>query len=179
MQDMSMAKTLWLAVGAVALAAPTPILAEENARPSYAEQKVETEQVADAYFDAYIARDWDRLEPLLADDASFADPTAELVFGNPPTRGRDAIAAKFRKGYSSISAMSFDPIRVFHGGNMALYEGTLSWTLNFADGNVLDSSMPYVAIIRVEGGKVVSHRDYGDYTDFIAGVRALRVPAKE
>ena len=163
---------------AIAAASPLAAATEGPPRPRYADQRVETIKVADAYFSAYIARDWDSLEPLLADDASFADPTAELIFGNSPTEGKQAIVTKFRQGYASISEMSFLQDRAVYGGNMALYEGTLSWTLNFRDGNVLKSEMPYVAIIRVEDGKVASHRDYGDYTSFVAGVRALKAPGE-
>ncbi len=165
-------------LAAAAVAPFTAATAQDDARPTYADQRAETIKLADAYMSAYIALDWDALEPLLADDASFADPTAELVFGNAPAEGKDAMIAKFRKGYASISRMSLLQDRAVYGGNIALYEGTLSWTLHFRDGNVLDSKMPYVAIIRVEDGKVVSHRDYGDYTPFIAGMRALKAPGE-
>ncbi len=145
---------------------------------AYASAGEVTAEVADAYFKAYIELDWDALEPYLAEGASFADPTAELVFGNPQTQGREAIMAKFRKGYAGIKEMHFDRDRVIHSGNLALYEGRLGWTLHFRDGNVLNSEMPYVAIIRVEDGKVVSHLDYGDYSSFIAGVQALKSPGE-
>ncbi|WP_427969256.1 nuclear transport factor 2 family protein [Altererythrobacter sp.] len=177
---MTIFRNARFALAAVALAIPALAQAAEG-RPgeTYLDAGKATASVADAYFADYIALDWDGLEPLLAEDASFADPTAELLFGNPPTEGRAAIMEKFRKGYASISQMSFAQDRAIHSGNMALYEGTLSWTLNFADGNVVSTSMPFVAMIRVEDGKVVSHRDYGDYANFIEAMRELRAPGQD
>lgn len=158
---------------------PNSAWAQAAAGPdAYAAAGEATSKVAGAYFAAYVALDWDALEPYLADNASFSDPTAELVFGNPPTEGRDAMMAKFRTGYAGIEEMHFDQDRVIYSGNLALFEGRLGWTLHLRDGNVLKSEMPYVAVIRVDDGKVVSHRDYGDYSSFIAGMQELRDPAE-
>jgi hypothetical protein len=41
----------------------------------------------------------------LADDSSFADPTAELVFGGVRQNGKETMMRNFRKNYASIARM--------------------------------------------------------------------------
>ena len=62
----------------------------QNPPSSFSQASQETQAVADPYFKAYIARDWDHLEPLLADQGGFADPTATLVFGPVKFEGKQA-----------------------------------------------------------------------------------------
>ena len=77
------------------------------AKPSLAQTSQATQKVAEAYFQAYIARDWDRLEPLLAEAGRFEDPTASSVFGGVGKQGKTAVMQGFREGYASINQMSF------------------------------------------------------------------------
>lgn len=72
----------------------------------FAAASTAAEKIGEAYFSAYIARDWDRLEPLLAERGSFADPTAALVFGSVQTTGKVEMLTKFRNGYAAIAHMS-------------------------------------------------------------------------
>ncbi|GLR13466.1 hypothetical protein GCM10007907_22560 [Chitinimonas prasina] len=130
--------------------------------------------VADAYLAAYVSLDWDRLEPLLADDASFNDPTAALVFGAVGTQGKLAVMQRFRKAYAPLRQMALTKRRVIHSGHFALYEGDLAWTVDMGDGRDVSSVTPIVIVIEVKGGKVISHRDYVDYAPFLAAERANR-----
>jgi hypothetical protein len=133
-------------------------------------------RVGDAYFAAYIAKDWDRLAPMLAPDASFADPTAQQVFENSVAWvGKDVMLQKFRSAYAPLT-MKFTPLRTVHSGTYALYEGTLDWTLNLPKRSIR-SSMPFVSILRIEKGLVVEHRDIADYRPFIAAEIASRPAA--
>ncbi|MEH6828568.1 nuclear transport factor 2 family protein, partial [Parasphingorhabdus sp.] len=87
-----------------ALAQQTPTTPQP---PSYAAITTATAPVADAYFTAYIANDWPALEPLLAETATFQDPTATRVFGGVLSEGRAAMMERFRTGYAGISHMEF------------------------------------------------------------------------
>lgn len=147
------------------------------APPSYAESGQATRAVAEPYFDAYIARHWDRLAPLLAEKGSFEDPTAALVFGPVKQQGKAATLKNFREGYAAIRHMAFHPSRVFYAGEHAIFEGTLDWTLALDGGRqAVTTGMPFVTVLRVVDGLVVEHRDYADYTPFLAAVKAARAP---
>jgi len=159
----------------------TPALAQEaDPRPGpklYTETGEAAAPVADAYFDAYIALAWDRVETMLADDASFCDPTAEPLFGAVSAVGKQKMMARFREGYAVLKGMSFDTTRVIHSGGFAIYEGQLTWTIGMGSRDVT-STTPMVTIIEVRNGKVISHRDYVDYMPFITAERASRPKPK-
>lgn len=96
-------------LGLALLAAPV----WAQTQPTFREIGTQTRAVADPYFKAYVARDWDRLEPLLAEGSGFADPTATLVFGVVKVEGKAATLKNFREGYAAIRHMAFHPIRAF------------------------------------------------------------------
>ena len=155
----------------------SPSLWAHNA-PSYDQASQATKNVADAYFKAYIARDWDRLEPLLSKTVGFVDPTAALVFGSVKVQGKAATMKKFRTGYAAIRHMEFHQIRAFHSGEYAVYEGTLDWTLELDNGKqAVTKGMPFVTVLRVVNGHVLEHRDLADYAPFLAAMRATRQEA--
>ena len=167
-------KALGLVMAGAALALCAPLHAQEVERKDYAAVTAASAPVADAYFAAYTSRDWDALEPLLAEDASFQDPTATHIFGGVLSEGRDAMMQRFRIGYAGISHMAFVTNRVLHSGETAIYEGALHWGLDLGDGTLVDSVTPMVIVLTVEDGKVVRHRDYVDYAPFLHAVRKAR-----
>lgn len=146
--------------------------------PSYPEITAATAPVADAYFAAYIAHDWDTLEQLLTEDASFQDPTAKHIFGSVPSNGRTAIMKGFRVGYASISHMEFVKNRRLISGETAIYEGALHWGTDLGNGTIIDIVTPMVLVLNVVNGKVGRHVDYVDYAPFVAAVRKLQSAAK-
>ncbi len=142
---------------------------------TFAETSAATQQVAERYFSAYIARDWNTLEPLLATDGMFSDPTAEAVFGKVENIGKQAVMKNFRENYAAIQHMHFNTMRVVFSGSHAVFEGTLDWTLNLQNGrDAVTTGMPYLAILRVEGNQVVEHTDFADYQPFIEARRKAR-----
>lgn len=165
---LTLAMALGLGLPAVASAAP----------PTFAQASQATRSVAEPYFEAYIARQWDRLAPLLAEQGSFEDPTATLVFGPVKQAGKAATLQNFRDGYAAIRHMAFHASRVFVSGEHAVFEGTLDWTLALAGGRqAVTTGMPFITVLRVVDGRVVEHRDYADYTPFLAAVKAARETA--
>lgn len=144
--------------------------------PSYRDTSARTKEVGDRYFAAYIAKDWATVGELLAEHGSFADRTAELVFGSTMQQGRAATLAFFKKGYAGVR-MRYRPTRAIHTGHYAVYEGSLDWTLALGDGRrVTTEGMPFVAVLRVEAGRVVEHRDYADYHPFVENLRRTPRP---
>ena len=145
--------------------------------PAYREASARTKEVAERYFAAYIAKDWATVGELLAENGSFADRTAELVFGGTLQQGRAPTLALFEKGYAGVR-MHYRPVRAMHTGHYAVYEGSLDWTLRLDDGRtVATEAMPFVVILRVEAGRVVEHRDYADYHPFVENLRRSPGPS--
>lgn len=144
-------------------------------KPSFAQVSAETRTVAAAYFRAYIARDWDVLAPLLAEGGGFSDPTASMVFGSVKFEGKEATLKNFREGYAAIKHMEFHEMRAFVSGDHAVFEGTLDWTLELRGGKqAVTRAMPFITVLRVVGGRVLEHRDFADYTPFLAAMRAAQ-----
>lgn len=178
---MQPSATLRTAFAALALSLCQPTLAADGASPAKPDLdavNAQTRAVAQRYFDAYVARDWDRLEPLLADNADFQDSTATLVFGGVRRDGKAAMMALFRQDYVGISKMEFRQTRALQFGHDALFEGELDWAVDMGGGRIVASVMPFVSAIHVVDGKVVHHRDFADYRPFIAADRASRNAAK-
>ncbi|MBT9503586.1 MAG: nuclear transport factor 2 family protein [Burkholderiaceae bacterium] len=140
----------------------------------YVRQSEQTRQVAEPYFKAYLNRDWDTVAGLLAEQASFGDPTATLVFGGVQHQGRQAVLKLFRESYAAIVQMRFQARHSFHSGHYAVFSGDLDWTLRMQDGREVRSVMPFVTSLRIEDGKVIQHQDLADYAPFLSAVRAPR-----
>lgn len=148
------------------------------AKPSLAQTSQATQNVAEAYFQAYIARDWDRLEPLLAEAGRFEDPTASSVFGGVGKQGKTAVMQGFREGYASINQMSFVPASKFFSGDHAVFVGELDWQLQLPEALQVRTRMPLVVRLRVRDGQVIEHIDVADYNPFVAALRAARAASK-
>ncbi len=161
---------------AVAVALCSTVQAALAQQPTAFEQAAKaTQHVAEPYFAAYIARDWDRLAPLLAEAGSFSDPTATAVFGEVRHAGKAAAMKNFREGYAAITHMEFRRTRAFYSSNHAVFEGTLDWTLNPGAGKVATTTgMPFITILHVASGPVRSHQDLADYAPFLEAVRKAR-----
>ena len=148
--------------------------ASAQTKPTFAQVSQATAKVAEAYFAAYVARDWDRLAPLMAPAGSFSDPTARIVFGSLEHRGGAAVLAFFRESYAGLSRMNFHRTRAFFSGDVAVFEGKLDWTLQLGEGKeVVVDGMPFVTTLKVEDGQVVEHRDLADYHAFTAAYRKV------
>lgn len=166
----------FLAAFGIAISAPTIAQETESGQTtlSYEEAGQQAALITDAYFDAYIGRDWDALELLLSEEASFEDPTATRVFGPIRSDGSAAMMERFRSGYSVITHMRFDLDRRLVSGDVGVYEGTLDWGVDIGNGSTVAAVSPMVIVITVAEGKVVKHRDYLDYSSFLAAVSASR-----
>lgn len=160
----------WLLTAALLIGLPAAAQA-----PSLAELSAATQRVAEPYFAAYIARDWDKLAPLLGDDGGFSDPTAEPVFGKVESRGKAQVLRNFRENYAAIGSMQFHATRTLVSGRHAVFEGRLDWTLGLAGGReAVTEGMPFLTILKVEDGKVVDHQDFADDAPFLGALRKAR-----
>lgn len=152
-------------------------LFSQAGRPTLAERSAQTEAVAKPYFEAYIARDWRRLEPLLDDQVHFDDATANLVFGAVARHGKAELMKAFRETYAAIRSMHFHAASQFVSGEHMVFIGELEWRLGLPDGLVVDTRMPFVVRLQVRDGKVLEHLDTADYKPFVAALRKARAAA--
>lgn len=132
----------------------------------YIEQSKQSKLVGEAYFSAYIAKDWDKLSSLLSDQGQFSDPTAELVFGSVKKVGKDKVMRLFRENYAPLS-MKFLPSRTIFSGNYAIFEGILDWSYE-QDGQTIRTIMPFITKLHIKNGKVLEHLDLADYHPYLA-----------
>lgn len=146
-------------------------------RPTLAERSLQTEAVAKPYFEAYIARDWARIEPLLDEQVRFDDATAQVVFGAVGKQGKVELMKAFHEGYAAIRSMRFHPSSQFSSGEHMVFVGELEWSLGLPDGLVVDTRMPLVVRLQVRNGKVLEHLDTADYKPFVTALRAARQAA--
>lgn len=164
----------WTALALPALLLAAPLAAQGTPGARYLAASDSAREIGTRYREAYIALDWETIEGLLSENASFRDPTAELVFGGELVSGREAMMTKFRTGYAGLE-MSFVQDRAIFTGHFAIFEGKLTWSAPTQDGGrLVTRDAPFVLVLRVEGGKVVEHRDYADYHPYIAAVRAMQ-----
>ncbi len=151
---------------------PTGYLPEEA---SYLTTSDRTQKVAQKYFEAYLARDWNTVETLVADDVSFGDPTAVQLFGPNTHMGKAAAMKYFRENYAALTEMKATVTRAIFASHYAIFESTLDWSVKLRNGKELRTpAMPFVVIVTVRDGKVVEHRDYADYRGFIEAARQAR-----
>ena len=145
----------------------------------YQSASLSAQETGEAYFAAYLKKEWDTVESLLADHASFRDVTAELLFDSVSHEGKEAVMTIFREGFARITDMRFHETRTLYSGHYALFEGALDWTVVIEDGRApLSMTMAIMTMLKVGDGLVVEHRDFADYTPFIAAERASRERAE-
>ncbi|WP_338849257.1 nuclear transport factor 2 family protein [Massilia sp. W12] len=142
-------------------AAQAPDGSNSDAARAYFAQSEQSKQIGEAYFNAYMKMDWDKLGTLLGETANFSDPTARLVFGRVDVTGKEAILRYFRTSYAGLT-LKFLPTRKLYSGHFAIFEGMLDWTYPTPQG-VQRVIMPFVNVLQIENGLVVKHLDLADY----------------
>jgi limonene-1,2-epoxide hydrolase len=133
-----------------------------------------TEEVAQKYFKHYFDLEFDQLELLMHDSISFQDPTAEFVFSGELIKGKAPLMEFFKTNYASIIGMNTQINRSIISSGVALFEIDLTWSFegNTPDEKVTIKKMPLVIILKIKDGKVIEHRDYGDYRVFMEQYRS-------
>jgi len=133
-----------------------------------------TQDVATRYFNTYMAMDWDKLEPMLHVDSTFEDPTAHLLFGLKRPAGKEAVIKNFREGYASLTSMKAKLSRTFFSGDTGIFELDLTFGFRNRQNGITTITMPLVVMIAVKDGKIIMHRDYGDYREYVRQLKAAQ-----
>ena len=121
-----------------------------------------TGAVAPRYLEAYLAADLEAQRALLAADAVFQDPTAQVYGPNSGQKleSADVILRRRSRTFQNVSDFDLDVARSFVSNHHAVYMGTTKYTL--ANGSRFEQ--PAVMVIEVRDGKVTRHWDFVDYS---------------
>lgn len=144
---------------------PTVLLAQENT--VFKENTAITREISTKYFDAYIKLDFESMKEIMHDSISFQDPTAKLIFEGEKVNGKSNVYENFKKSYATILEMKTDTTRTIFSSNTAVFELILTWKFKSAKDREIEINMPLVVVLTVKEGKVIEHRDYGDYNYFV------------
>lgn len=122
----------------------------------------ETRTVAAEYLRAYLDADLDAQRRLLAPDARFQDPTAQVYGPNSgqPLIGADQILRKRAQTFQNVTDFDLDVSASFVSYHHAVYMGTTKYTLR----NGARYEQPAIFVIEVRDGHVTRHWDFVDYS---------------
>jgi steroid delta-isomerase-like uncharacterized protein len=126
--------------------------------------------VATQYFEALSSGEVDAAVALVAEDADFRTPTGPLP-GREAIRGYlGAIDKAFPEASYRIDTLVESTATVAAEG---LYVATHAGPLPLPDGSLLAAtgrtvSSPFVTMLRIVDGRIVSHRPYWDLAGFLA-----------
>ena len=138
----------------------------------FAEESRRTDDIAGRYIASYEEEDWETMRSLLAENATFADPTAH-VFGPQAGQlqeGRDAIVSNFERAIGPIENLRFHAETEFSAKNHHVIVGEVTYEMAGSavniDRDTVSFSHAFIGVVEVVDGKVTWHRDYADYTNF-------------
>lgn len=150
------------------------LAANAQQKNPFPERTAATESLATKYFNTYMAMDWNKLGQFMHDEITFADPTASLLFGEKNPAGKESVLKNFRDGYASLTNMTPKLTRTFFSGDTGVFELDLAFSFKTRKDTVETVTMPLVVVITVKDGKVIMHRDYGDYRAYLDQIRKLK-----
>jgi ketosteroid isomerase-like protein len=140
-----------------------------TAQTKYSKITSETERVTKEYIKNYFDFNFDKLKEYMHDSITFQDPTAKFVFSGKLVEGKETLYKFFTNNYASIHSSEVEIQREIVSSGVGIYEINLTWS--FANDNpkkeIVIEKMPMVIVLSTKDGKVIQHRDYGDYKVFI------------
>lgn len=131
-----------------------------------------TKDLASKYFDLYMGLDWDKLESLMHAEISFDDPTAELAIGWQKVAGKENVIKHFKTNYGAITKMTPNLRRSFFSGDVAVFEMDFEFSFKNTKNEIVTIKMPLITILKIKDGKIIEHKDYGDYNEYLKQYRA-------
>ena len=125
-------------------------------------------KIAEDYIAAYSTFDVDVIEPFIADDAIFSDPTSKdqnASGGQFMFVGKKAILkglGEYAAQYKSFTLV-YDVERRYVANNVVVFVAQLTYTVIALDDQVYTDTAPIVTAITVKDSKVKQHIDLYDY----------------
>ena len=137
------------------------------------------EEAALSYLETLYRLEFERLPSLMADGIEFLDPPGiALGADHLSARGREAVIAAFEQGAAGTRNPGFEVHHRFEVGGFVVFTLTyfseIAGSLVGVDRDWVPVRVPGVTILRMEGGRVVEHRDYVDHDVLRAQIEAAR-----
>ncbi len=155
----------FLRIVAIMLLMSTSINAQK--KESFSESTATTKKITSKYFLDYFKLDFNTMKDAMHDDISFHDPTAELIMGTKLVEGKANVFESFKKSYAAIIEMRQEPIRTIFSSNTGIFEIIIKWKFKAGPEKIIAIEMPLIVVLTIKEGKVIEHRDYGDYNYFL------------
>lgn len=159
-------KTNWLALkGAFIFLAVFVIIGGRGAAAQESQYERDA-KAAQAYADAYSARDMIGISAYLADDAVFEDPSSHW-------EGKDAILEGLGAVFDRVTSSGPEnrEINKFRSGNFFVYLAWIDFNMMMAVGDAPEKEfnfkLDFMMTLKVDNGKIVEHRDYVDTEAFV------------
>ncbi len=139
-----------------------------------------TKRVAQEYHAAYMGLEFEKMREILADSASWEDPTAQELFGLTRVVGADSIFAQLTRAFTGVFEIKHREDDYRYSGHFAMMETLLDYSFNLGEGGkrIDITDLHVIFIYEVRDGKVVSHRDYADYSTMVQQLNAQRMADK-
>jgi ketosteroid isomerase-like protein len=87
--------------------------------------------------------------------------------GTKLIEGKVNVYESFKKSYAAIIEMKQEPIRAIFSSNTGIFEIVIKWKFKAGTEKIIAIEMPLIVVLTVKEGKVIEHRDYGDYNYFL------------
>ncbi len=138
--------------------------------------------ISNDYLMAYADSDFDAMEGMLAENATFQDPTASAIGSGKQHKGAAVIVAQMRSAFASISNFTIDVKERFYFQNHAVFAAECGYSLAGrmfgVDQERVRFTHPLILVLEVKDEEVVSHLDYADYDTFAEQLKALQEDAR-
>jgi ketosteroid isomerase-like protein len=118
------------------------------------------------FYAAYKAKDAARMAQFYTDDATFSDPSFELVL-----KGPGQIHDLFEKVFPKYESLDFEIAQTTSAGNDLIVEGGMI-------GKIADKMVrvPFVSVFHFRGNKIAMQRDLFDVAHFLVQLGAIPPP---
>jgi limonene-1,2-epoxide hydrolase len=137
-------------------------------KQSFSDVTANTKEVTTTYFNDYISLNFEAMKKQASDDISFDDTTAKLIFGVELIKGKKKVFENFKNTYAVIVEMKSDIKRTIFSSNVGIFEIELTYKFEATPDKIITiTKMPLIVCLTVKDGKIIEHRDYGDYNHFL------------
>jgi steroid delta-isomerase-like uncharacterized protein len=144
-----------------------PTTARQNQQSSPPKKGDDARTVVEQLFEAYRARDVERLVGLFAEDAVFEDPTFRIR-----QQGREGIRKLATDMSAGFSDISIEIHSMVSDGDMVATEETIAGVVTHADGKRRPIKVRGASFFRVRNGRIQKWTDYFDFQTFSEQTRA-------
>ncbi len=142
----------------------------------------ESEEVlatAEEYLATYADLDFEKLSGFYNKKSVWQDPTgAEIGASTAEVVGAEAIVAYLRGATTGLLDVSFAWDERFRSGDQVVSIGTFRYSASGAvygsEAETIPFEMRIVVVLQIQGGKVLRHTDYTDFSTWIEQLRAGR-----